>query len=246
MAEACNSRGLSWFAKSCITDSCEKRFSLLLDSPAFLDIRRSRGHLRRSLLVLHISDLGFLTASTLRIPIPFLPSWSIYSNLISSISDFAAFSHPRVAAIGRVVYIIGRGATLRYDSLTGAVSPRAAPIFARKKFAVAAISDRIYVAGGSSRTSAVEEYDPETDSWRVVTEAPRRRYGCVGAAVGSGRVRCGASPVRGGEPRGRDIVWAVGDGEGESGRGLGKVRAAPVGGAVGGYRQYGVVVVFGV
>ena len=31
--------------------------------------------------------------------------------------------------------------------------------------------------------SAVEEYDPDSDSWTVVTHAPRKRFGCIGAAV---------------------------------------------------------------
>ncbi|KAF8026400.1 hypothetical protein BT93_F3016 [Corymbia citriodora subsp. variegata] len=55
--------------------------------------------------------------------------------------------------------------------------------FPRKKFAVAVHSGRIYVAGGGGRTSAVEEYDPDCDGWSVVSHAPRRRYGCVGASV---------------------------------------------------------------
>jgi hypothetical protein len=29
----------------------------------------------------------------------------------------------------------------------------------------------------------LEEYDPDTDTWRVVSSALRRRYGCLGAAV---------------------------------------------------------------
>lgn len=31
--------------------------------------------------------------------------------------------------------------------------------------------------------SAVEEYDPDCDTWRVVIDAPRRRYGCIGVGV---------------------------------------------------------------
>ncbi|EYU46145.1 hypothetical protein MIMGU_mgv1a0183231mg, partial [Erythranthe guttata] len=38
-------------------------------------------------------------------------------------------------------------------------------------------------AGGYARSSAVEEYDPDENAWRVVTEAPRRRYGCIGASA---------------------------------------------------------------
>lgn len=58
-------------------------------------------------------------------------------------------------------------------------------IFPRKKFASAVVSDKIYVAGGvgSRAATAVEEYDPETNTWRIVSHAPRKRYGCIGAAV---------------------------------------------------------------
>lgn len=58
-------------------------------------------------------------------------------------------------------------------------------LFPRKKFAAAVVSNKIYVAGGagSKAASAVEEYDPESDTWRVVAHSQRRRYGCIGAAV---------------------------------------------------------------
>ena len=56
-------------------------------------------------------------------------------------------------------------------------------LFSRKKFAVAAVSGKIYVAGGGPRTTAVEEYDPEEDNWRVVATASRSRYGCIGASA---------------------------------------------------------------
>lgn len=63
------------------------------------------------------------------------------------------------------------------------MSPRCAMIFPRKKFAAASVAGKIYVAGGGSRTTAVEEYNPESDTWTVVSHAPRRRYGCIGASV---------------------------------------------------------------
>lgn len=165
-----------------------RRFSLLLDNPAFHDLRRSRGRLRRTLFSICISDLGFITVAAL--PVPFRthldPSWDPFTTPISFSPDLAAgaFSQPRLAAIGRAIYIIGRGATLRYDSLTGAVTFRAPTIFPRKKFAVAVVGCRIYVSGGATRTSAVEEYNPDVDEWRVIAEAPRKRYGCVGASAG--------------------------------------------------------------
>uniref|UniRef100_A0A0D3HHY3 RING-type domain-containing protein n=1 Tax=Oryza barthii TaxID=65489 RepID=A0A0D3HHY3_9ORYZ len=96
----------------------------------------------------------------------------------------SVFAHARAVVLGRDVFLIGRGATLRVDALTGAARACAPTLFPRKKFAAAAVGDRIYVAGGSARTAAVEEYDPEVDAWRVVGEAPRRRYGCAGASAG--------------------------------------------------------------
>lgn len=94
--------------------------------------------------------------------------------------------------------MIGRTATFELHAWTGNVALRSPMIFPRKKFATAAIGGRIYVAGGASRTSSVEEYEPGTDSWRVVSDAPRRRYGCLGAALNGvfyviGGLRVGAS-----------------------------------------------------
>ncbi|PKA55367.1 F-box/kelch-repeat protein [Apostasia shenzhenica] len=177
-----------------------RRFALLLDSPAFNDLRRSSGRLTRFLLALSVSNLGHLTLASLPLPLPpdHHPSWAPPFSLRADLVQ-GAFSQPRIAAIGRSIYIIGQGAALRYDSWTGAVSRCAPTLYPRKKFAVAAVGSMIYVAGGASRTSAVEEYDPETDVWRVVSEAPRRRYGCVGAAAGGvfyviGGIRVGARP----------------------------------------------------
>ncbi|PKI57803.1 hypothetical protein CRG98_021870 [Punica granatum] len=72
-----------------------------------------------------------------------------------------------------------------YDTWTGTVTTRSPMTSPRKKFASAACSGRIYVAGGGGcgGSSSVDEYDPRSDRWRVVSQAPRRRYGCVGAAV---------------------------------------------------------------
>ncbi|KAF6151857.1 hypothetical protein GIB67_010431 [Kingdonia uniflora] len=57
-------------------------------------------------------------------------------------------------------------------------------LFSRKKFAAATIHGKIYVSGGSGTTGTVEEYDPSSDTWRIVSEGSRRRYGCIGASVG--------------------------------------------------------------
>ncbi|WOL18686.1 hypothetical protein Cni_G27483 [Canna indica] len=192
-----------------------RRFSLLLDSPAFLRLRRSHGRLRRTLHALALSDLGVLSSASLPVDSSLAAAVAdAWAPPASSSSAFAvapldaldgsfSFSHARIAAVGRSIYIIGRGATLRYDTWTGAVAARAPTIFPRKKFAAAAIGGKIYVAGGAARTSAVEEYDPVTDAWRVVADAPRQRYGCIGAAAGgvfyiAGGLRVGGGGGEGG------------------------------------------------
>ncbi|XP_066340856.1 F-box/kelch-repeat protein At5g26960-like [Miscanthus floridulus] len=184
-----------------------RRFASLLASQAFLHLRRARGRLRPCLLAVSSSARALLlhlhaspsssssldvAALPLLLPPPLLPH---------------SFAHARAVAVGRHVYLVGRGATLRVDPLTGAARACAPTLFPRSKFAAAAVGARIYVAGGSARTATVEEYDPAADAWRVVAEAPRRRYGCAGAgaagvfyvaggvAVGGGRGSAAAALV---------------------------------------------------
>ncbi|MQL85137.1 hypothetical protein Taro_017668 [Colocasia esculenta] len=164
-----------------------RRFSHLVDSPLFLRLRRSHGLLRRSLYALSISDTGH--ALVLSSPTPLLagavwepPRSSAVLPLPVGVFD-GGFSHCRLVPIGRFVYAIGRNVAICYDTWREKATPISPTLFPRKKFAAASVAGKIYVAGGSSKTSAVEEYDPVTDSWRVVAEAPRRRYGCVGAAT---------------------------------------------------------------
>ncbi|TKY46631.1 F-box/kelch-repeat protein [Spatholobus suberectus] len=174
-----------------------RRWSRLLLSPAFSDLRRRRLLLRHAAVAIAATDLG-LSAATLLDggwnPTLFVPSYDALS-----LDNFhSLLAHARVASIGPRIFVIGRNATLQYDTWTASVSARAATIFPRKKFAVAAVAGKIYVAGGSSRTAAVEEYSPETDTWRVVSHAPRKRYGCVGASFDGvfyvvGGLRIGAS-----------------------------------------------------
>ncbi|RCV36394.1 hypothetical protein SETIT_7G315300v2 [Setaria italica] len=170
-----------------------RRFAALLASEGFLHLRRAHGRLRpcliavsvssahsgatfaRALLQLGASSRPDLEVAALPLPPPLL-------HCVGSSSS--AFAHARAVVLGRDVYLIGRGATLRVDALTGAARACAPTLFPRKKFAAAAVGARIYVAGGSARTAAVEEYDPDADAWRVVAEAPRRRYGCAGAGAG--------------------------------------------------------------
>ncbi|CAA6669141.1 unnamed protein product [Spirodela intermedia] len=131
-----------------------RRFSTLLDSPDFFLRRRSHGLLRRTFLALSISEAGLLVLSSSGDPPLAGAAWTILP-LPAGLSDGGSFSFSfcRFVPVGR------------------------------SKFAAAAIGGKIYVAGGSTQTSAVEEYDPATNAWKVVSEAPRRRYGCLGAAA---------------------------------------------------------------
>ncbi|CAJ2639431.1 F-box/kelch-repeat protein at5g26960-like protein [Trifolium pratense] len=168
-----------------------RRWSLLLHSPHFSDLRRNLNLLRHTLLSLTATDFGF--------------SFSTFSNSNSNPSlslpyydAVSLLSQARVASIGPRIFIVGRNATVKYDTWTETVSPCSAMIFPRKKFAVAAVAGKIYIAGGGSRTDTVEEYDPLTNTWSVIAHAPRRRYGCIGASSDGvfyviGGLRIGAS-----------------------------------------------------
>ncbi|GMG99973.1 hypothetical protein Nepgr_001813 [Nepenthes gracilis] len=162
-----------------------RRWSHLLDSSAFLHVRRRHSVLHPTLFALSFSG-DCLRASTLRLNLDtswrnsvLLPNDTVHCDA----GLHGLFSHPRLVAIGQKIYILGGNGTAEYDSWTGSVKLRSVMLSPRKKFAAAAVLGKIYVAGGASRTSAVEEYDPETDTWRVVSDSPRRRYGCVGVGV---------------------------------------------------------------
>lgn len=160
-----------------------RRWSRLLLSPYFLHLRRRLGLLRHSLFAISAVDSG-LFAAVLQIQSE-VPSWRV-SLAVCNDGGQGSLSHARAAAIGPRVYVVSRNAVLRYDAWTGTVALRSPMIFPRKKFAIAVVSGKIYVAGGgggSEVTAAVEEYDPERNRWEVVTHAARKRYGCIGAAV---------------------------------------------------------------
>ncbi|KAL3699552.1 hypothetical protein R1sor_017574 [Riccia sorocarpa] len=91
---------------------------------------------------------------------------------------------PSRAAVGE------RECTIVYDAWTKALTRGAPMIHPRKKFACCVIDDKIYVSGGCNREevsrevlTGAEEYDPELDVWRPLPNMPRKRYGCLGAAV---------------------------------------------------------------
>ncbi|KAG8388886.1 hypothetical protein BUALT_Bualt02G0171800 [Buddleja alternifolia] len=167
-----------------------RRWAHLLNSPAFQLFRLRHHLLLHTLFSISISNSALFTA-TLRLHPHHDPSWKISSfvpsiendSVLGNASAFSLFSHFRLVSIGRKMYIIGRTAMLRCDTWTGTLVPKAAMCLPRKKFAAAAVAGKILIAGGCSRSSAVEEYDPDENAWRVVSDAPRRRYGCIGASV---------------------------------------------------------------
>ncbi|XP_072954655.1 F-box/kelch-repeat protein At5g26960 [Typha angustifolia] len=213
-----------------------RRFALLLDSPDFFHLRRLHDRLRRSIHAVSVSDLAVLTSATLPLASTAADSWEVtafplpFSPQISDGSG--SFSHARAVPVGRSVYLIGRGATILYDTWTGHISSRSPTLFPRKKFAAAAIAGKIYVAGGSSRTSAVEEYDPSADEWKVIAEAPRRRYGCVGAAAGGVFYVAGGLRVGSGRVLDAHVCAGSVDAYHVAGRGWLRPRAVPGGGCV--------------
>eukprot|EP01018_Ginkgo_biloba_P036915 Gb_08498 [translate_table: standard] len=84
----------------------------------------------------------------------------------------------------------GLNCTIVYDAWTKSLIRKAPMMCPRKKFACCVISNRIYVAGGSLRRDSTreaivnaEEYIPELDLWKPILNMPRKRYGCLGAAV---------------------------------------------------------------
>ncbi|XP_059664049.1 F-box/kelch-repeat protein At5g26960 [Cornus florida] len=158
-----------------------RRWAHLLHSSDFYQLRRCHGRLRHTVFAVAVTDSALHTASH---RIGHDASWKMASFTAEDVLCFHhLFSHARLSAIGRHIYIIGRTAMLRCDTWTGTVTARSGMIFPRKKFAAAVVYGKIYVSGGASRSSAVEEYDPETDTWLTVADAPRRRYGCIGASV---------------------------------------------------------------
>ncbi|KAH7570406.1 hypothetical protein JRO89_XS05G0102100 [Xanthoceras sorbifolium] len=165
-----------------------RRWSRLLLSPSFLHLRRHLHPLHHSLFALssttvHSGTLHFDDACCSWILHPFNPSLPLHSHAFANFQSF--LSQARLSAIGPRIFIMGRNAMLRYDTWTRILVPRTPMLFCRKKFASAVVASKIYVAGGASRPPAVtvDEYDPETDTWRVVSHVPRIRYGCIGASV---------------------------------------------------------------
>lgn len=182
-----------------------RRWSYLIDSPAFYHLRRKSGCLRHAVFAVSVTDSGLYTSTyTFGNDASWKTTSFLSDNVVSPGCFHALFSHARLAAIGRMFYIIGRTAMLQCDTWTGIVIPQPAMLVPRKKFAAAVVSGKILIAGGVSRTAAVEEYNPNTNTWSVVADAPRKRYGCIGASVDGvfyviGGLKMGASRVPGTE-----------------------------------------------
>lgn len=152
--------------------SVSRRFSLLLSSPSFSLLRSSHSLLKPTLLSLSSSTLHFT-------PIDVLDS---------STSHPLPTPNPSAAAVpvGRHVYLLSSRDLRVLDAWTLRSAPLPPPPSPRKKFAAAAVNGRLYVAGGSSRTSSIEMYDPDSSTWRTVSPSSpiRHRYACFGAAAG--------------------------------------------------------------
>ncbi|XP_010673803.2 F-box/kelch-repeat protein At5g26960 [Beta vulgaris subsp. vulgaris] len=208
-----------------------RRWAHLLHSHTFSLLRRHHRLVHSTVFAFSLSSI-----STLRVLND--EFWKVPAQndvVLGGLRFHTDLSHARLAAIGRKVFIISRSSALVFDPWTGLAKTRSGPLFPRKRFAAAAVCGRIYVAGGSLRASAVEEYDPHADEWRVVSNAPRRRYGCVGVGVDGvfyvigGLMIGGASELRAAEARvcasSMDLYDVVG-------RGWLRSRAVPGGGCV--------------
>ncbi|KAF3455261.1 hypothetical protein FNV43_RR05709 [Rhamnella rubrinervis] len=171
-----------------------RRWARLLQSPPFFQLRRRHGLLHHTLFAISASNSATdsaLFAATLQLDTNAVWKVSCFITDNDEVDDAVSYgnsfhrfpSNARLTAIGHRVYIIGRNATLRYDTWSGKVTARSPMMFPRKKFAVASVSGKIYVTGGGQKMTAVEEYDPEEDKWVVATHATRSRYGCIGASV---------------------------------------------------------------
>ncbi|EEF39153.1 F-box/kelch-repeat protein At5g26960 [Ricinus communis] len=154
-----------------------RRWSSLLRSPSFLSLRRLHNLLHPTIFAFSSSN-STLFAASLRFNDNL---WKVISYLPFQL-DYIL--HSGLTSIGPRIYILCRnGLLFCYDTWTATFSPKSSFTCPRKKFATAVVGGKLYVAGGASRAAAaVEEYDPDTDTWTVVSHAPRKRFGCIGAA----------------------------------------------------------------
>ncbi|KAG0632228.1 hypothetical protein M758_1G313500 [Ceratodon purpureus] len=186
---------------------CQKWRSIL-KSAEFYEMRKQNGRVENLLFVFGGAGTGFLSAVYCKSS----GSWragllcsgrSIAENdwLSGYHNENHALRHAQPAVIKHRIFILGATpcrfsksigieCTIVYDAWTKTLM-RGAPMHCpRKKFACCVIADRIFVAGGANRNDSgrdaitdSEMYIPELDMWKPIANMPRRRYGCLGAAV---------------------------------------------------------------
>ncbi|KAL9454989.1 hypothetical protein AB3S75_010403 [Citrus x aurantiifolia] len=166
-----------------------RRWSRLLHSPSFFNLRRHQNRLHNTVYALTPSASGFIASTLTFEPLDYtIFAWNtrIYvpTDYVFLGNLYEYLPQSRLASIGPRIFVIGRYATLRYDIWTDSIISLSRMLAPRKKFACAVVSDKIYIAGGSLCAAAtVDEYDPDSNKWRVVSRAPRLRYGCTGASA---------------------------------------------------------------
>ncbi|PIA30636.1 hypothetical protein AQUCO_05400017v1 [Aquilegia coerulea] len=171
---------------SSVSRVCRK-WSHVINSSSFFNLRRNHYLIHQTIFAFSLTDFGIFVAN-LRYENEL--SWKIdcFRNVDCTMPQIieGSISHSRLIAIQTFIFIISRNSTIRYNTWTGKFSSRSTMLFPRKRFAAAVIAGKIYVSGGGGggdRTETVEEYNPETDTWQIIAESPRRRYGCIGAGV---------------------------------------------------------------
>jgi hypothetical protein len=182
------------------------RFCKVLKSPSYYELRRIVGRLESLLFVFGGAGTGLKSAVYCKSN----GGWgagllfntdSIQGNewYLDYHSADNSLLYAQSAILNQQIFILaaipcpisGNGdCTIVYDAWTMSLTRRAPMLCPRKKFACCVISNRIYVAGGalindSTRAAIVdaEEYIPELDVWKPIANMPRKRYGCLGAAV---------------------------------------------------------------
>lgn len=183
-----------------------QRFYKVLKSPSYYELRRNIGRLESLLFVFGGAGTGLKSAVYCKSN----GGWgagllfntdSIQGNewYLDYHSADNSLLYAQSAILNQQIFILAaipcpisgnEDCTIVYDAWTMSLTRRAPMLCPRKKFACCVISNRIFVAGGahindSTRATIVdaEEYIPELDVWKPIANMPRKRYGCLGAAV---------------------------------------------------------------
>ncbi|KAJ6315422.1 hypothetical protein OIU78_018833 [Salix suchowensis] len=172
MPESCNSRHFSWLMKSCFPNPQDPTSKPLSPNPIITI------SIPTATTLYSLSD-DLLLECLSRVPSSSLPSVSLVCRRWSLLLHSPSFLYLRRLhhLIHPTIFTLSApfAASLRLPDGNDANTD--GPLWKCSR-------GKIYVAGGGSRAgAALEEYDPETDTWRVVAHARRRRFGCIGAAV---------------------------------------------------------------